>query len=236
MQTIIHRETERGGGDYGWLRTRYSFSFADWKDPLRMNFGALRVLNDDHIAPHAGFGKHPHANMEIITIVTRGAITHEDSMGNRSVLSAGEIQVMSAGTGVVHSEENKGDEPLELFQIWIEPRTRNTTPRYEERAFPQKTTNTFDLLVSGDTNPDTLFIHQNAYISRGTFTAGAPFRYHIHNIHHGAYIFVVSGSIRIGETLLKARDACGVWKEEYIQGEVVDHASILVIEVPLFGY
>lgn len=236
MQTIIHRAHDRGVGDHGWLATRFSFSFADWYDPTRMGFGALRVLNDDVIAPRSGFGKHPHANMEIITIVMRGAVTHTDSMGNTYRIPAGDIQVMSAGKGVMHAEENNEDEPLELFQIWITPRELGVKSHYDQASFGTlpKTPGVFELLVSGKKETTgALFIHQDAFVSRAYLEKGMSAVYPYIKPQHGVYFFVVSGVVTLGGDTLFARDAIGVVGVESAQIRAEEDALVLAFEVPM---
>lgn len=234
MQTVIHRAEDRGVGDHGWLHTRFSFSFAGWYDPHRMGFGALRVINDDVIDPHSGFGKHPHANMEIITIVREGTVSHEDSMGNAYDVPAGDIQVMSAGTGVVHAEFNKGDVPLKLFQIWIEPRSRNITPRYDQKSFGLKgSAHTFELLVSGDGNPHVLHVNQDVYISRAYLVKDEELVYQCKNTNNGVYVFVVTGSVRSGGDILDTRDAMGCVGVDHVALSGITDTEVLVFEVPM---
>ena len=234
MNVFIHRAIDRGVGEHGWLHTRFSFSFADWYNPRKMGFGVLRVLNDDIIDPHSGFGKHPHANMEIITIVRKGAVSHEDSMGNRYDVPAGDVQVMSAGTGVVHGEFNHGDEVLELFQVWIEPRTKNISPRYQQKSFgvaPQR--NTIELLVSGDGASGTLTIHQDAYMSRARVAESVAIEYVLRRPDNGVYIFVVEGSVSIDGDTLGPRDAIGLTDTSHVVMHGVPDAEVLIFEAPM---
>ncbi|HAT68703.1 MAG: hypothetical protein A2481_00150 [Candidatus Yonathbacteria bacterium RIFOXYC2_FULL_47_9] len=232
MKSVLHRANERGEAEHGWLHTRFSFSFADWYDPERMGFGALRVLNDDVIEPHQGFGMHPHANMEIITIVKKGAVSHEDSMGNKYAVPAGDIQVMSAGSGVTHAEFNKGDEQLALFQIWITPRVIWLPPHYSQQSLGSIQKNEIELLVSGDPNDDALFINQDAYVFRALCDGGKTLTYALRQPGNGVYIFVVKGSIRVDGTDLGARDALGVWDTDKVEIITQSPAELLVFEVP----
>lgn len=234
MQTIIHRSEERGVGEHGWLHTRFSFSFADWYDPSKMGFGVLRVINDDVISPHSGFGKHPHSNMEIITIVREGAVSHEDSMGNSYVVPAGDIQVVSAGTGVIHAEYNRGDVTLKLFQIWIEPRTKNIKPRYSQKSFGLKQKeDTLELLVSGGGDTNVLQINQDVFISRMAIRKGSTLEYMPKGSARGLYIFVVEGNIQIDADILGPRDAIGFIGGEKIVVRGSQNAEALIFEVPL---
>lgn len=235
METVIHRAGERGGADHGWLKTHHSFSFADWYEPARMGFGALRVLNDDTIAPRSGFGPHPHRDMEIITIVLGGAVTHGDSMGNRGIVEAGDVQVMSAGTGVVHSEENTSeDTPLSLLQLWVEPRERGIAPRYDQKTCGfESLEHGALLLVSPDARDGSLKIHQDAYITFAAVEAQQPLHYLLHDDKHGVYVFVVRGSVQIEDKTLDTRDAMGISHATSILIKTNESAQLLVIEVPL---
>ncbi|MEJ0054050.1 MAG: pirin family protein [bacterium] len=233
MKAAVHRADSRGGADHGWLKTRHSFSFANWHDPERDGFGALRVLNDDVIAPHQGFGAHPHRDFEIVTIVTRGAVTHEDGLGTRAKVAAGEVQVMSAGTGVVHSEKNEEDEPLELFQLWIVPKERGVAPRYDRKRFDEASRkNALQLLVSDTGEDGSLMIRQDARIYLADLAAGAEIPYQLPP-GRGAYVFVVEGEVKIGEVLLKRRDALAVSDSSSFSITPVTAANILVIDVPV---
>ncbi|MES2225909.1 MAG: pirin family protein [Patescibacteria group bacterium] len=233
MQTIIHHAEDRGKGDYAWLTTRYSFSFANWYDPKRLGFGALLVINDDRIEPEQGFGTHQHENMEIITIVTSGTLTHKDSMGNVGTIGAGEVQVMSAGTGVAHSEYNASEtEPLMLFQIWIRPNVRDVEPRYDQKQFPTDTRG-FTKLVGPVGSSDSLGIHQDAYITSATLAAGDSHTYDIRKEGNGIYAFVVSGTPAIAGVPLRARDALGITETDSFELTADTPAQVLLIEVPI---
>jgi len=233
MQTVVHRAETRGGGDHGWLRTAHSFSFADWYDAGRMGFGALRVLNDDRIAPHQGFGMHSHDNFEIITIVMSGAVTHEDSLGARAVTGAEEVQVMSAGTGVTHAEKNDGDDVLELFQIWIAPNVRGAVPRYEQKKFSAKERqNKLQLLVSGTGEDGSLMIHQDAKIYRADLAEGKGLDYTLAP-GRGVYAFVIEGALSVAGVELNRRDAIGVSDTVSFEVKARADSSVVLIEVPL---
>jgi quercetin 2,3-dioxygenase len=234
MQHVLHRADDRGQGDYGWLQTRYSFSFADWYDPTRMGFGALRVLNDDVIAPGHGFEPHPHRNMEIITIVMKGAVSHRDSMGNEYTIPAGDVQVMSAGTGVVHAEYNYSpDTSLALFQVWIEPRTLNLQPRYSQKAFGVETVrNTLTVLAAPVEDAGALVIQQDAFVSSGTFEAGALYTYHLHRPGNGVYVFVVEGTVLVEQETLNARDAVGIREVDNLSLSFTQPTHLLLFEIP----
>lgn len=233
MKTVFHSAASRGHADHGWLNAKHSFSFASWYNPERIHFGMLRVLNDDLVAGGMGFGKHPHDNMEIITIPLSGAIKHQDSMGFSEVIQAGEVQVMSAGTGIYHSEFNPlQDTELNLFQIWIFPNQKQVTPRYAQRKYDLQKGN-FTPLVGPDSSGMSTWIHQDAWISMGEFAADELISYQLHTTNHGAYIMVVEGSVQIGEQILKRRDAIGISQTEKIELLIKQNAKILVIEVPM---
>ena len=231
MQKVVHKAEERGVAEHGWLHSRFSFSFADWYDPTRMGFGALRVINDDVVDPSSGFGMHPHRDMEIVTVVREGAVTHEDSMGNKGVVRAGEVQVMSAGTGVVHSEMNVDPHiPLSLFQIWIYPDRPGHEPRYAQATQADPILNEPQLMVGPWGSDAPLTIHQNARLLRLiadktctlSLTPGS-----------GVYALVVTGSVTVLGESLGQRDAVGVWDTDsvvFVPGGV---AELLLIEVPL---
>jgi hypothetical protein len=235
MQKIIHKAKDRGWGEHDWLHTRYSFSFADWYEPKRMGFGKLRVLNDDIIEPNSGFGAHSHANMEIITIVTEGEVSHEDSMGNKYTVPAGDVQVMSAGTGVTHSEYNNSpDKRLALFQIWIEPKERNIKPSYAQKSFDLGgVRNTLELLAAPNETAGALPIHQDAYVLSGNFDAGKTFEYELHSSKNGVYVFIIEGVANIAGEDLALRDAVGILEEPRISIECKEPSKILIFEVPM---
>ncbi len=229
MKTILHKSEERGKGDYGWLSTRYSFSFADWYDASRMGFGTLRVLNDDIIAPDNGFGRHGHKNMEIITIVTKGTVSHSDSMNNVFDVHAGEVQVMSAGTGVMHAESNDSkNEAIELFQIWIEPKVYDIEPRYEQRSFNfQKVKNDLMPLV----HRSAITINQDASIIYGSLESGKSLTYTLENKENGIYLFVIEGGLTVSDTALSRRDALGITEIDSIEISATNDSQFLIIEV-----
>jgi redox-sensitive bicupin YhaK (pirin superfamily) len=235
MKKIIHREADRGKADYGWLKTAYSFSFANWYEPTRMGFGVLRVINDDRVAPRTGFDTHSHRDMEIVTIVTSGTVTHKDSLRNTGTVKAGEVQVMSAGTGVAHSEYNLSEnEPLSLFQIWIESKTMGIAPRYDQKSFNlEKLKKGMTLVVSPDGKDGSLKINQDAHISFGVVGKDEPLSYELFREKSGVYVFVIEGDIEIAEEKLHMRDAIGITDAERISIKGDESSKILVIEVPL---
>lgn len=235
MKTVYHSANSRGHANHGWLNAKHSFSFASWYDPDRIHFGALRVLNDDIVAPGMGFGTHPHDNMEIITIPLSGSIRHQDSMGNSSVITAGEVQVMSAGTGVQHSEFNPDHKnALNLLQIWIFPNRRNVEPRYDQfRMDVERINNNFLLLVSPDPNEDGTWIHQNAWIHIAKPSTGFLLNYKMKDKNNGVYLMVVGGRVKVGDRILEQKDALGVWDTDGVTIEALEDSKVLAIEVPM---
>ncbi|GMU94605.1 pirin family protein [Ignavibacterium album] len=234
MNYIIHRSEERGKANYGWLDTKYSFSFARYYDPDKMGFGLLRVLNDDIVLPDSGFGTHPHDNMEIITIILDGQLQHKDSMGNGSVIKAGEVQVMSAGSGVTHSEFNPSKtEKVNLLQIWIYPKEENIEPRYDQKSFPKnERKNKLITAVSGYSENGPLYIHQNAEIKLGYFDKGNKINYQIRN-GNGVYLFVIEGHLKIVNEDLLRRDAIGIYNITEFNIEVAETSEFVLLEIPM---
>lgn len=234
--TVFHAAEKRGHADHGWLNAHHSFSFASYHDPSKIHFGALRVLNDDIVAGGQGFGKHPHDNMEIITIVLDGALEHKDSMGHTEAIYPNEVQVMSAGTGVFHSEYNHDDtEEVNLLQLWIFPNKKNVEPRYGQTFFtPEERINTLQLLVSPIENEDAgLKIHQDAWIYRTTLEAGKSLTHKFHSDKHGVYVFVINGNIVANEQELKRRDAAGISNTDLLTLTANADSDVLLIEVPM---
>lgn len=235
MKTIFYPESERGHNDIGWLKANFSFSFASYYNPEKMNFGALRVLNDDIIAAGRGFGSHPHDNMEIITIPLKGGLQHKDSMGNTGVVNAGEVQVMSAGTGVYHSEYNASHtEEANTLQIWLFPKARNIQPRYDQMSFKDRfKLNELTTLISPEKSEDTLWINQDATFSMGEFEAGQTINYDIKTKGNGAYVFVLDGAAKINNQVLNKKDALGVYDTSSLTIITEEPSRFLVIDVPM---
>tara|TARA_B100001248_G_scaffold262731_2_gene261838 strand:+ start:7596 stop:8306 length:711 start_codon:yes stop_codon:yes gene_type:complete len=235
MQTLIHKAEDRGYADHGWLKSYHSFSFAHYYDPVKMGFGQLRVINDDHIEPARGFSMHPHDNMEIISIPLSGSLAHKDSMGHQYTIASGEVQVMSAGTGVSHSEYNEStSKPVELLQIWVVPKQKNVEPRYEQKAFSSiDRQKKWQLLVSPGGRDQSLYINQDAFFSRSNLASQDSIEYKKHLPTNGVYIFLISGEIRIGNTILQARDALGIQDTQQFTIVASKDADILAIEVPM---
>jgi redox-sensitive bicupin YhaK (pirin superfamily) len=235
MNTIIHRAPTRGKADFGWLKANYYFSFANYYDPSRIHFGMLRVVNDDYVDGGMGFSPHPHNDMEIITIPHSGSIAHKDSSGGQGVITAGEVQVMSAGSGVTHSEFNGSKtEPLTLFQIWIFPNAKGLKPRYDQKKFDvEKRKNNFQLLVSNDGRNDSLMINQDAFLSMIELEAGEAKTYKNYLSKNGVYLIVVEGEITLSGEKLKRRDAIGITEAEEFHFETISKCKLLFIEVPM---
>lgn len=233
METTIHKAKTRGHYVYEWLDTYHTFSFASYYNPERLSFGALRVLNDDVINPNKGFGKHPHDNMEIITIPLEGKVLHRDSMGHEETIRTGEVQVMSAGTGIFHEEYNGSkSEDLSLLQIWIHPNKHNVEPRYDQRKFDaEKAANNWQVLVSNNKEED-LYINQDAKISRTFLTKGNSIEYSMNNNSFGTYVFVVYGGIQINDFVLSDKDGIGITHTDKFKISASEDAYIISLEVP----
>jgi hypothetical protein len=238
MKTIIHKAENRGFANHGWLQANHSFSFASYFDRDKMQFGALRVLNDDVIAPKMGFGTHPHDNMEIITIPLSGVLKHRDNMHEdwQEVLP-GEVQVMSAGTGVQHSEINGSvDKHLSLFQIWVIPNKQGVEPRYGQKTFKEiDRKNKLQTLVSSidENHEESLKIHQDAIISRIDLDKGKIFEYQLKSKNHGVYVMNVFGNVTITNETLEIRDAMGISETNSFLIKANENSGLLFIEVPM---
>jgi redox-sensitive bicupin YhaK (pirin superfamily) len=233
---LIHKAATRGHADHGWLRTNHTFSFADYYNPERVHFGALRVLNDDYIAGGMGFGTHPHDNMEIITIPLEGDLEHKDSMGNGTVIKHGDVQVMSAGTGITHSEYNHNKtKPVQLLQIWVFPNKRNVTPRYDQITLDvNERRNKLQQILSPNSDDEGVWIHQDAWFHIGRFDQNFETTYTWKKQGNGVYVFVIKGNITVNGTALNERDGSGIWNTDSmsIQANSAD-AELLIIEVPM---
>ncbi|MFV0379177.1 MAG: pirin family protein [Mangrovibacterium sp.] len=235
MKTILHKANTRGHANHGWLNSYHSFSFANYHNPERVHFGALRVLNDDTIAAGTGFGTHPHDNMEIISIPLAGALEHKDSMGNTAVIRSGEVQVMSAGTGIFHSEYNQlKDEQTKFLQIWVFPNHKNVTPRYDQISIRDlETENSFFQILSPSADDQGVWIHQNAWFSLGNFTQNTETSYRLHNANNGLYVFVLKGKATVAGTELNDRDGLGVWETIQTEFNVEEGTQLLLMEMPM---
>ena len=234
MQTIITRANERGTANHGWLKPAHYFSFGGWQNQERVHFGALRVLNDDWIAGGGAFPTHPHNNMEIVTIPFTGALAHKDSTGGAGTIQAGDIQIMSAGTGVQHSEANESaTESVTLFQVWLFPKIKNIAPRYDQRKFNLEDRNgKWQIVVSPREEDNALWINQDARFALTNIKAGEKIKYENAFVGNGAFVVVIKGSINIGEINLQKRDAVGIWETDSFEIIAEEDAEIIVIEVP----
>ncbi|TBR18442.1 MAG: pirin family protein [Chitinophagaceae bacterium] len=235
MKTVLHKAESRGSFDYGWLKTNYSFSFSSWQNPEKVHFGVLRVLNDDTIAAGMGFGTHSHDNMEIITIPTSGQLEHKDSMGNHGIISKGEVQVMSAGSGIQHSEYNNSKEfPVSLFQIWLFSNKKNVAPRYDQRSFDfDSLKNEFCTIVSPMGENTGLNIHQDAWFSLGKLDKDFSYNYNLKNKNNGVYLFLIEGNITLNKLLLKRRDAVEITEFESLEIISNSNSELLLLEIPM---
>jgi len=235
MKKIVHKAASRGHANHGWLNANHSFSFGSWYDPKRINFGAIRVLNDDTIAAGAGFPTHPHDNMEIITIPLSGILEHKDSMGNVAQIKTGEVQVMSAGTGVTHSEYNGSQtEELKLFQIWLFPNKKDVTPRYDELKLNlEDRKNKFQQILSPSPEDEGVWIHQDAWMHMISMDKNTEQEYIMKSKDNGVYIIVVEGSIEVDHEVLTHRDAIGITETDLFTIKAIDKSEMLLIEVPM---
>ena len=233
MKTILHKAHSRGHANHGWLDTHHTFSFANYYNPERMHFGVLRVLNDDVVAAGRGFGTHPHDNMEIISIPLEGDLEHKDSMNNKAVIKQGDVQVMSAGTGVFHSEYNKNtDQEVRFLQIWLFPNERDVEPRYDQISI-QDDTNALTQILSPDPNDDGVWIHQNAWFHTGKLEQGASVKYDVKSEGNGVYVFVIDGDVTVSGQSLNKRDGYGVWDTDAINITADSNARVLIMDVPM---
>jgi redox-sensitive bicupin YhaK (pirin superfamily) len=235
MKSVLHKANSRGHADHGWLKTYYSFSFADYYNPERMHFGVLRVLNDDYIAGGQGFGMHPHDNMEIITIPLEGALEHKDSMGNTGVIRKGDVQVMSAGTGIYHSEFNhEKDLPCTLFQIWLFPNKQNVKPRYDQLTFKlEDRKNKLQQILTPFPDDEGVWIHQDAWFHLANLDNGKTIDYNLKDPKNGVYVLVIEGQISVEGQALGKRDGLGVWEISSLTIEAGNYAEILLMEIPM---
>lgn len=233
--TILHKADTRGHADHGWLNSYHTFSFANYYNPERMHFGVLRVLNDDTVEAGQGFATHPHDNMEIISIPLEGDLEHKDSMGNIAVIRNGDIQVMSAGTGIRHSEYNKNSDKLVKFlQIWVFPNKRGVTPRYDQITLAlEDRHNKLQQIVSPNPDDAGVWIHQNAWFHLGAFDKGKSTEYNVKAKDNGVYAFILRGVVRINDQELHARDGLGLWETDKLSIEATSDAEFLLMDVPM---
>ena len=234
MKTVLHLGADRKKVNFGWLNSYHSFSFGNYYDAAKTNFGALRVLNDDNIKGGTGFGKHPHDNMEIISIPLQGALQHEDTTGTKAIIKENDVQIMSAGTGLQHAEKNNSQtEETSFLQIWIFPKKENIAPRYDQKSFaPALRKNQLQVVVS-PTDSNAVWINQDAWLSRYDPDAGSQLTYNLNQKGNGVYVFVLEGSITINDQTLQTRDALGIWDADSINLSANTSSQVLFIDVPM---
>ena len=234
MKTILHKAADRGHANHGWLDSYHSFSFAGYYDPAKMNFGALRVLNDDTVAPGYGFGKHPHDNMEIVSIPLSGDLHHQDSTGRDKIIKEGDVQIMSAGSGIAHSEKNANhNKEVKFLQLWVFPKLKNIEPRYEQKTFEvEGRKNKWQTVVAPD-EATALWINQDARFTLCNLDQGFEIYYTLHQAGQGVYVFLIDGSITIDGHQLAKRDAIGVWEVDHFKIKATTDTQLLRIEVPM---
>ena len=234
-KTVFHKANTRGHADHGWLNAYHSFSFASWHNAERMQFGMLRVLNDDTVAAGMGFGEHGHDNMEIITIPLEGDLAHKDSMGNTETIKTGDVQVMSAGTGIRHSEFNpNADLQTKLFQIWLFPKVRNVEPRYQQITLNiSEQKNNFAQILSPNHDDDGVWIHQDAWFYLSDFEANFSKKLNLKKEGNGFYIMNIEGEIEVNGSTLEKRDAIGIWETSEVEIKANSDAKFLVMEIPM---
>lgn len=235
MKNIIHKAETRGYANHGWLKSYHTFSFAGYNNPERVHFGMLRVLNDDFVDAGMGFGKHPHDNMEIISIPLGGALHHQDSTGRDKIIQTGDVQIMSAGTGIYHSEVNASqDEPVTFLQLWIFPKVNNIEPRYDQKLFDEaERKNQLQVVVSPTEENGSLFINQDAWLSMIELEEGQTAEYKIHKTDNGVYCFILDGELNIASENLAKRDAIGLWECDTFSLQAAKNSKVLFIEVPM---
>jgi len=236
MKTTIHKANTRGHANHGWLDSYHTFSFAGYYDPQRIHFGALRVLNDDSVSGGMGFGAHPHENMEIISIPTEGALQHKDNMGNTQVIKQGDVQVMSAGTGIKHAEKNNSnDETVKFFQIWVFPKEKNVEPRYDQKNFSDADKHNKLLTVVSPlgTNDGGVQIHQDAWFSLGKFDKDFSTSYDLKDKENGVYAFVIEGDVSVNGEKLNRRDGLAITEADKLKIKADSDAEILIMEIPV---
>ncbi|MCF8262604.1 MAG: pirin family protein [Melioribacteraceae bacterium] len=235
MKKTLHKSTDRGYYDHGWLKTNHSFSFASYYNPEKMQFGMLRVFNDDFVEAGRGFGAHPHEDMEIVSIPLKGELAHKDNAGHEEVIRLNDVQVMSAGTGIQHSEYNYSEnEEVNFFQLWIIPNARGHKPRYDQKTFnPDDRVNKLQTFISPDKSDGNLWLNQDAHFSWTTLKKGNELEYNIHTKGNGVYTFVIEGAIEAAESNLNTRDAIGISETESFNITAKENSFVLFVEVPM---
>lgn len=235
MKTIVHKANTRGDANHGWLKSKHTFSFANYYNPERMGFGALRVINDDHVEGGKGFGTNPHRDMEITSIPTSGKLVHKDTIGTNGIIESGEIQVMSAGTGIAHSEMNgNADEPVKFFQIWVMPNKQGVEPRYQQlKIADMLKRNEFGQILSPHPDDAGVWIHQDAWFHMGNLDKGVSAGYELKGNQHGVYAFIIEGKVKIGDEVLETRDGMGIIDTKGFDVEALEDSRVLLMEVPM---
>lgn len=234
MKTVLHKANTRGSANFGWLDSKHTFSFGRYYNPDRVHFGALRVLNDDIVTGGAGFGRHPHDNMEIVSIPLRGDLKHEDSTGRGEIIRTGDVQIMSAGSGLQHSEFNPNkDKEVNFLQIWVLPKARNITPRYDQKSFDVAARKNSLQTVVSPTHEQAVWINQDAYFSLSDLEKDTALAYTVNHKGNGVYVFVLEGDARVAGTDLSRRDGLGVWDADEVPVTATTDAQLLFIEVPM---
>lgn len=237
MKTVIHRGNTRGFADHGWLQSYHTFSFAGYYNPERIHFGALRVLNDDTVKGGMGFGGHPHDNMEIISIPLTGALEHKDNTGRNKIINQHDVQIMSAGTGIQHSEFNASKtETVKFLQIWLFPKVKDIQPRYDQKTFdPANRQNKLQVVVAPEENEETLWINQDAWFSLGNFDKGQALTYNPKLNGNGAYLLVLNGKVKVGDEILDSRDAIAVSEYDKLDISIEENAEFLLMDLPMIS-
>jgi redox-sensitive bicupin YhaK (pirin superfamily) len=234
MKSLLIRADERGHKDLGWLQSNFSFSFSSYANPERNGFGLLRTFNDDFVVPGKGFGIHPHANMEIISVLLAGRMNHIDSLGYKETIEPGGVQIMSAGSGLRHEEYNVGEDEVNFLQIWIEPKLQNITPRYQRRHFPEsERKNQLTTVVSNEEGQAHCWINQNAKLSLGYYEAPQTVEYRLNPLNKALFLFVISGSVGVAGQLVGTRDGLGLWETGRVDLECAADTRFLLVEVPI---
>ena len=234
MKTILHKANTRGTANHGWLNSYHTFSFADYYNPERMHFGTLRVLNDDTVAGGMGFGKHPHDNMEIISIPLSGDLEHNDTTGRHEIIKEGDVQIMSAGSGIAHSEKNANhNKEVKFLQIWVKPKELNISPRYEQKSFPvADRVNKLQTVVAPN-NTEAVWINQDAWFALGNYEAGKEVTYALNNIANGVYLFILKGAVSVNGIVLQERDGLGITDADRLNISADTDTQFLLMEVPM---
>jgi quercetin 2,3-dioxygenase len=234
MQTLLFPSNERGTKNIGWLKSNFFFSFSDYYHPLKSAFGTLVAFNDDYMEKGKGFGIHPHINMEIISVLTQGKMNHIDSMGYSTTIEQDGVQIMSAGSGLMHEEYNIGENEVNFLQIWIQPKLQNITPRYQLRHFPkQNRKNKLTTIISGEEGTEHCWINQNAKLSLGYYDPNQEIHYSFNPVNKCIFIFLITGSISVNEIKLKIKDGLGVWDTDKVSIHCSELSEFLIIETPV---